>query len=394
MQFFCFQENQSSDYHDSAIPVIGVLAKMFLQLPEYRHELVHDTNTYYMLLRALLIFHQHSGLKADCTVALFILAFGEYSLGSYNVSVPNVCSKLKVPFVCEYHWTESQFNQKSDIESLLLNSRNGQTSDNVSNGNEDLTTDRSHMPANLKTMWQYVRLQFANLWFDGIDHISIDFTCSADKDLSVIYSSEDNYPDAMTFDKKLLLTNADLKLIQASNVSYVFKYWLNTISNATRHSDVTKALSAISNNLFSPVNCTDELSMATISTTLMRFYASTPNNEMDELIFIELLTFFENLIKNGKSISTFPHTYLVLIINCSQNTMNSCTGCYRNLKRPIALSSTCYSHQLVPQNVLRRIAASLELFSSMQFTAKTTISDYRWSPTCRRFEMNRKEQTF
>lgn len=374
--------------------MIGILAKMFLQLPEYRHELAHDTNTYYLLLRALLIFHQHSGLKTDCTIALFILAFGEYSLGSYNVSVPNVCSKLKVPFVCEYHWKESQFNQKSHIESLLLNSRNGQTSDNVSNGNDDLGTDRSHMSANSKMMWQYVRLQFANLWFGGIEHISIDFTCSADKDLSVIYSSDDNYPDAMTFDKKLSLTNADLKLIQASNVSYVFKYWLNTISNATRHSDVTKALSAISNNLFSPVNCTDELNMTTISTTLMRFYASTPNNEMDELIFIELLAFFENLIKNGKSISTFLHTYIVFIINCTKITTNFCTGCYRNLKEPIALSSTCYNHPHVPRNVLRRIAVSLELLSSMQFTAKTKMSDYRWSPTYQRFEMNRRELIF
>lgn len=285
---------------------------MFLQLPEYRHDLVQDTHTYYMLLRALLIFHQHSGLKADCSVALFILAFGEYSLGSYNVSVPNVCAKLKVPFVCEFHWKESQFNQKSHIESLLLNSRTGQTAgDSV----DDLGTDRStQMSANFKTMWQYVRLQFANLWFGGIEHISIDFTCSADKELSVVYSSEDNYPDAMTFDRKLSLTNADLKLIQASNISYVFKHWLDSISNATRHSDVTTALSAISNNLFSPVNCTDELNMTTMSTTLMRFYASTPNNEMDELIFIELLAFFESLIENGKSIATFlHHTPCVLI---------------------------------------------------------------------------------
>lgn len=252
-----------------------------------------------MLLRALLIFHQHSGLKTDCTIALFILAFGEYSLGSYNLSLPIVCSKLKVPFVCEFHWKESQFNQKSQIERLLLNASNGQASDNISNGNDASDTERSHMTGKLKTMWQYVRLQFANLWFGGIENISIDFTCSADKDLSVIYSSEDNYPNAMTFDKKLALTKGDLKLIQASNISYVFKYWLNSISNATRHSDVTKAFSAISNSLFSPGICTDALNVTTISTTLMRFYASPPNNEMDELIFIELLAFFENLIKNG-----------------------------------------------------------------------------------------------
>lgn len=304
--FLSLQESQSSDYHDSAIPVIGILAKMLLQLPEYRHELIHDTNTYYMLLRALLIFHQHSGLKTDCAIALFILAFGEHSLGSYNVSVPNVCSKLKVPFVCEFHGKESQFNQKSHIERLLLNSRNGHASDNISNGIEDIDTDRSQMSANLKTMWQYVRLTFGDLWFGGIENISIDFTCSADKDLSVLYSSEDNYPDAMMFDKKLSLTKGDLKLIQASNISYVFKYWLNTISNATRHSDVTKGLSAISNNLFSPGICTDALNIPTISSTLMRFYASTPNTEMDEMIFVELLAFFENLIKNGKAKCSLP----------------------------------------------------------------------------------------
>lgn len=158
-------------------------------------------------------------------------------------------------------------------------------------------------------MWQYVRLQFANIWFGGIENISIDFTCSADKDLSVVYSSDDNYPGAMAFDKKLELTKSDLKLIQASNVSYVFKYWLDTISNATRHSDVTKALSAISNNLFSPGICKDELNVGNISSTLMRFYASPPNNEKDELIFSELLAFFENLIKIGASTVPYPQKF-------------------------------------------------------------------------------------
>ncbi|XP_037032137.1 uncharacterized protein LOC119071380 isoform X2 [Bradysia coprophila] len=325
------KENQSSDYHDSVIPVIGILTKMFLQIPEYRREFVHDTNTYYMLLRALLIFHQHSVLKADCSIILFILAFGEHSLGSYNVSVPNVCSKLKVPFICEYHGKESQFNQKSHIECLLLNSETGQSSDRHSNNDPD--TDRSHMSAKLKTMWQYVRLQFANLWFGGIDHISIDFTCSADKDLSVVYSSADNYPDAMAFDKRLSLTKADLKLIQATNISYVFKYWLNTISNATRHSDVTKALSAISNNLFSPGICKDELNVGTISTTLMRFYASTPNTEMDELIFVELLAFFENLIRNDYD--EFLHWLL------QEFRKTNCI--FINLLQSSSCSSRCYT---------------------------------------------------
>lgn len=282
--------------------MIGILAKIFLQIPEYRRELVLDVSTYYSLLRALVIFHQHAGLKADCSMALCLLAFGDYSLGSYNVSIPQVCSKLKLPFICEHHWQSSQFNQKSSLESLLLNSKIGLVSDSVSNGIDDTDTDRSHMSAKIKTMWQYVRLQFANIWFGGIENISIDFKCSADKDLSVAYSSEDNYPNALMFDKKLSLTKTDLKLIQASNTSYVFKYWLNAISNATRHSDVVKALTAISNNLFSPGICTDELNVATISNTMMRFYASAPNNDLDEMIFMELLAFFENLIKNGKII--------------------------------------------------------------------------------------------
>lgn len=363
--------------------MIGILTKMLLQLPEYRHELVHDTNTYYMLLRALLIFHQHSGLKTDCTIALFILAFGEYSLGSYNVSLPYICSKLKVPFISEFHWKESQFNQKSHIESLLLNSINGQGNDNISNGsrNEDSDTDRSHMQAKLKTMWQYVRLQFADLWFGGIQHISIDFTYSADKDLSVIYSSEDNYPNAMTFDKRLALTNGDLKLIQASNVTYVFKYWLNAISNATRHSDVIKALSAISNNLFSPGICTDELSVSTISTNLMRFYSSAPNNEMDEVIFIELLAFFENLIENGKTDNLFSTIYLLnsfLCVYFPKNTTNFCIGCYRNLKKTIPFSSTYCNPQLVPRNVIRRIVILLERYSNTEFTAKMKRSENLW----------------
>ncbi len=347
---------------------------MFLQLPEYRHELVHDTNNYFLLLRALLIFHQHSVLKADCSIALFILAFGEHSLGSYNISVPNVCSKLKIPFMCEFHSKESQFNQKSSIESILLNGKNGHVSERISNGNEDLETDRSsHVSSKLKTMWQYVRLQFANIWFGGIEHISIDFNISADKDLSVIYSSDDNFPDAMTFDKRLALTKADLKLIQASNISYVFKYWLNTISNATRHSDVTKALSAISNNLFSPGICKDELNIGTISTTLMRFYASTPNNQMDELIFIELLTFFENLIKNGKLNLTPTHLniFFLLIDNSRlQITMNSCTGCYRSSKKRIPFSSIYCSRRIVRRNVIRPIAVSLESLLSTQSTVK------------------------
>lgn len=281
---------------------------MFLQIAEYRRELVHEISVYYLLLRSLVIFHQHAGLKSDCTIALFVLAFGEYSLGSYNVSLPHVCSKLKLPFICEYHWQTSKFNEKSPLESLLLNSKTDHESNNKFNGIADSNTDRSHMSGKLKTMWQYVRLQFANLWFGGIEHISIDFQCSAEKDLSVVYSSEDNYPNAMMFDKRLALTKTDLKLIQANTISYVFKYWLNTISNATRHSDVIKGLSAISNNFFSPGINTDELNVAAISTTLMKFYASVPNNDMDEIIFLELLKFFENLIKNGKIISTHLHS--------------------------------------------------------------------------------------
>lgn len=366
---------------------------MFLQLPEYRHEFVHDTNIYYMLLRALLIFHQHSVLKTDCSIILFMLAFGEHCLGSYSVSVPNICAKLKVPFVCEYHGKESQFNKKSDIEILLLNSERGDISDRHSNNGSD--TDRSHMSAKLKTMWQYVRLQFADLWFGGIEHISIDFTCSADKDLSVVYSSVDNYPDAMAFDKRLALTKADLKLIQATNISYVFKYWLNTISNATRHSDVTKALSAISNNLFSAGICKNELSVGTITTTLMRFYASTPNTAMDELIFVELLSFFENLIRNGTPV--IPSTVLLMYwpsLSHLKITMNSCTGCWRNSRRRIVFSSIYCNRQAVPRSATHPIVGSLGLLLSMQSTVIVTTSELLWWPIYRRFETRRKKRTF
>lgn len=328
--------------------MIGILAKIFLQIPEYRRDLAQDVSTYYMLLRALVIFHQHAGLKSDCSMALFLLAFGDYSLGSYNVSIPQVCSKLKLPFICDFHWQTSQFNQKSILESLLLNSKNGHVSDSMSNGMEDVATDRSQMSAKMKTMWQYVRLQFANIWFGGIQHISIDFKCTADTDLSVAYSSEDNYPNALMFDKKLSLTKTDLKLIQASNISYVFKYWLNTISNATRHSDVIKALTAISNNLFSPGICTDELNVTTISSTLMRFYASAPNNDLDEMIFMELLAFFENLIKNGTKIDL--KTYVAIssyYLFCLKITTIFYTGCCRNLRKTIAFLSIYYNHQVV-----------------------------------------------
>lgn len=270
------QEDHRFDYPDTAMPIIGIIAKMCIQITKFRREISKEANVYCLLLRALLLFYQHTTFKQDCAVALFILAHSEYAIGSLQITMPILCKRLRVPFKLESHWHNTPFNKKSDLEQLLFAFEE--------------PDDKAAQSA-----WQYVRLTFASLWFNGFDQI-LGGTVR-DNDTRLDYSI--NGEVYLAFDESLCLTKTDMSLIQATTVSYALNHWLQVISNATNHIDVNVGISAITNYAMLPDCVRTQLNHKDLIVAIRRFCSATPNTLSDETVFEAVLQLLTNLVEKG-----------------------------------------------------------------------------------------------
>lgn len=270
---------------------MGILIKLCLQINLFRRELSTDTNIYYLLIRALLIFHDNLIFKLDCSMVIFLLLFNDYIIVENNkqqiIKLPFLLKKLHIPFKCDFHWKLSPFKIDNKLNELI-------------NDNNTI--------ANIDNKWQYLRITFAKLWFN--DFYNINKMCKENE-----FSSSILFDD-INFDNKLKLTKLDLKLIESTKISNYINCNLSEISNGTKHKDIHVGLSRLENAILifndlnsnennvmellnQRINLQKQLPTDQIINTLKRFCMSAPNNYADDIIFKNTLNFIGKLIERG-----------------------------------------------------------------------------------------------
>lgn len=286
----------STYYPDSAIPAVGIISKLCLQITRFRRELSNESNVYFLLLRALLLFHKHPGVKVDCAVTLFLLVQNEYSIGSNDITIPQTFTTLKVPFTCNIRWKESPFCQTTALEDLLNHSHSKVETDCISEStlsDNFFATTIPHISLDAQFLWQYIRIYFAHLWFDGCGNILTKLKSNIMTPM--IYECDS---PALKFDSQLQLTASDLQTIKSTLPAHSIPFWLRTISNATSHGDVLFGFSQIENFILLSENSL--IPFNDFKNVTMRFVSAVPNSHGDEIVFKYVLNILEKLMKRGK----------------------------------------------------------------------------------------------
>lgn len=268
-RFFFLQTEHHIDYPDTAIPAVGIIAKMCVQYPKLRTEVSQEINVLCLLVRALVLFYHHESFKQDCAVALFLLVFSDYTTGGGQLSLPILCDRLKVPVKNTPHWITSPFNKKSDLERLLFYVHD---------------TDQSN------GIWQNVRFTFASLWFGGLEHVF-------DKSNGLKIDYDENC--RFEFDQSLRLTKTDISLLRATSISLTLHNRLQTITNATNHLVAQSAIAELTNYMLLPSNDTLRKSSKSILTAVQRFCATTPNTQSDDATFAAVCKLLADLVQKG-----------------------------------------------------------------------------------------------
>ncbi|XP_062560483.1 protein rotatin homolog [Armigeres subalbatus] len=343
------REQHFLDYPDSAVPAIGILTKLCFTIPEFRRFLADDVNAYYLIVRSLLSFHHLPIFKPDCCSLLYLLLFSEYTLGSgKTISVPAICQELRIPFVCEFHWRCSPFNELSYLEEIFVDVETVRT-ESVE-GNSILRFNRScgiecatsrmqqlnangmesmnqsaesihHLQSYRQVAWQFLRLSFACQWFDAFENILINAKRSrqtldsSKEDVQLIdYNvlpphlvspKQDDEDDgvivlddgSLEFDRALHLTKQDLNMIRTSQTDEIFRNSLKAIATAVSHAEVSIGLSGLESNLILPMK--EQIMHNSIVKHLKKFILTPPNTPADEQLLIDVFSLLGDLIQIG-----------------------------------------------------------------------------------------------
>lgn len=254
--------NNNLDYQEIVKPAIGIIFKMCLQFSDYREILIDDLTFHFFLLKSLFLFNDFIGFRSDCVSTLFLLSFHDFIIGNRNISLPNLLKKLQIPILCKYHWETSPFDKKSTLDELLLYSIIIDENDN-----QKSATTSHHRNVQSKTfinktiIWQYLRISFATMWFNGFNNIfdcvqkcKKEFENKSDKldyselPINLTTIDESGVVDlcgVLEFNNELHVNQSDLNLIKATSVTKIFRYYLKIYENATTHQEIIAAIEGI-----------------------------------------------------------------------------------------------------------------------------------------------------
>lgn len=240
------------DYQEIVQPAIGIIFKMCLNFSDYRELLIDDLTFHFFLLKSLFLFNDFIAFRSDCVSTLFLLAFHDFVIGNREISLPNLFKQLKVPFVCKYHWETSPFDKKSSLDELLLYSTLIDENDNQ---------NKRKPYINKAIIWQYLRISFATMWFNGFNNI---FDCVkkckkeyenksekldySDLPMNLTTVDESGVVDlcgVLEFNKELHVTQIDLNLIKLTSVEKTLHYYFKNFENGSGHEDVIAAIEGI-----------------------------------------------------------------------------------------------------------------------------------------------------
>lgn len=288
------RESAGNNYADNVIPIISMIAKLCLHLPHVRRQLSKDANLFLLLLRALFVYHHDEALKTDCSFALYSIAFCDYLVGSsLSLTLPYVCRKLMLPFKAEFHSHKSSTAATSPIETLLFDD----TPRSVQS-----TVTYSKISNEQKLIWQFLRINFASIWFGSLDNIKLP-TSKTEKEPVlkkplVDYSIEEK---PLSFNAELLLKQVDLDLIKSTSPRSGIEYWLRYLRNSTSQESVELSCAAIEN--FSNIDVTTKKLWDTenILNALKRYCTISPHSEDDKKLFGSVLRLLGILVERGET---------------------------------------------------------------------------------------------
>lgn len=248
---------------------------MCIQIKRFRREVSKEENVYYLLLRALLLFYQHPTFKQDCAVALFLLSYSEFVVGSISITMPSIFERVRVPFKYVPQWQFSPYNKKSNVEMLM---------EKIKKDDETAAT----------FAWQYTRLIFASLWFNGFEQLIRQV--GTENDTRFYYTINGQH---MTFDPLLCLTKSDVLLVQGTTIRFSMDKWLQTISNATSYVDVSLGVAGIENYTLIPNSKQEHLIHNNLILAIRRFCSATPNTPSDEAVYEIIIQILASLVEKS-----------------------------------------------------------------------------------------------
>lgn len=274
---------------DEIIPAVGIISKFALQHPLFRSDILEETFFIFThLIRALLLFHSNVNLKQDANVALFLFLFHDYVLGSTQIKVPLIVSKLKIPILTEFYARSSENYTKSDIEKLFL-----------SKYAEPIES-------------QFFRQQFTFLWFGSFDEVLKNVSKCIDNE--TIKSKMDyrllpgNHERSkiLKFNPDIYIIRPDIYLINATSPRELFIQHLDKIMKANNLLDVSNAIHSISSLLELTFDKNNIEFYDLINTALSQYYTIPPNTTTDIKLFINILNLLSKLINYGFDNFTYP----------------------------------------------------------------------------------------
>lgn len=252
------------DYPDAALSAVGLLAKLCVHSFNARRLLLAgEANV--LLFRAMLLFHKNEALQRDCAIALFVIAFADFILSESTLSVPQLLvDRFHVTIVCNTHWSVSPFIGQSPLTQVLA----------------------SHQPQSPE--WQFVRFTVASLFFSDT---------TPDK----IYSNHPIIYPSLEFNPELHLTRQDCSLLQSSDSVKFLTHNLQSVTNATTHSAVVRALANIQSLTIVRID-SRRIGVDVrqeIVKVMRRFLCVLPNTVPDQSVFLAVMDTVLDLIGIG-----------------------------------------------------------------------------------------------
>ncbi|XP_055680206.1 protein rotatin homolog isoform X1 [Lutzomyia longipalpis] len=293
----CFKLDQTRDYVDICIPAIGVFSKILLHSQKLRQDLADEINIYFNLLRGLLMFHHDANLKADAATALFLLAFADYSIGAYSVSLPHLMKELKVPFAHQIHWSESPHGFLSELNEIFEEAPSRPPS--------------ARIEADPEASWQFIRISFANLWFGGLENVltnarnSMKMTESSERInyAHIVHGKDMKVINFLHFNDKLKITKRDLFCIYSSLPMDSFRYFIHKIEKATTHQEVAMAIAHIQCNL--SLHPGRKFPMESLVDIVKKFFLTPPTSAEDSQLYLEAVKLMRTVLEHDEDGKAF-----------------------------------------------------------------------------------------
>lgn len=312
--------DNTRDFPDSAVPALQIISKLCVRSMNIRRHFADDLDFNILLLRAMFMHHHDAAFRNDGATLIFLMAFSYFVIGEDDLSIPQVLSELFVPFQCKFHDTTSPYDVTSLLESMFQEENEEAYDDIVIVIDEETSpkVTRKFIPGQsehpMYAQWQYIRMTFTTLWFDGSDYVlenaSKKFwdTLSTKKYGVVDYKTLPQHlcekkkeneieTEILDFNSRLELLETDLDLMKITSLSQVIKHNIYQIENATSHKEAAVGISGIKSVIFVPHY--QEYHVKELIKSIKKFIVTYPKSHEDEYLFALVVNLLTRLIQTG-----------------------------------------------------------------------------------------------